>query len=120
MRGIAGGWKRIATLVVAVTAAFAGASAFAQSADDKKWINQCLSDNRDAKVAASVVSAYCTCMNGKMSDKPANAANSIVHKTYKLRCHGAQWRHPLTPGTIDPSGEEPYPPIDETRRPASS
>ena len=51
------------------------AAVFAQSADDKKWINQCLSDNRDAKVAASVVNAYCTCMNGKMSD---NETRSIT------------------------------------------
>lgn len=53
----------------------ASATAWAQSADDKKWINQCLSDNRDAKVAASVVSTYCTCMNGKMSD---NETRSIT------------------------------------------
>ena len=53
----------------------AGTAAFAQSADDKKWINQCLSDNKDAKVAASVVSTYCTCMNNKMSD---NETRSIT------------------------------------------
>jgi hypothetical protein len=53
----------------------ASAAAFAQSADDKKWVNQCLSDNKDAKVSASVVSTYCTCMNGKMSD---NETRSIT------------------------------------------
>jgi len=53
----------------------ASAAAFAQSADDKKWVNQCLSDNKDAKVAASVVNTYCTCMNGKMSD---NETRSIT------------------------------------------
>ena len=45
-----------------------GSAAFGQKADDRKWINQCLSDNQDAKASASVVAAYCTCMNGKMSD----------------------------------------------------
>ncbi|HEY5796440.1 MAG TPA: hypothetical protein VIU82_15635 [Bosea sp. (in: a-proteobacteria)] len=45
-----------------------GSAAFGQTADDRKWINQCLSDNQDAKASASVVAAYCTCMNGKMSD----------------------------------------------------
>jgi len=37
-------------------------------ADDRKWINQCIKDNSDAKVAASIVKSYCTCMNDKMSD----------------------------------------------------
>lgn len=53
----------------------AGTAALAQSADDKKWINQCLSDNKDAKVSAAVVSGYCTCMNSKMSD---NETRSIT------------------------------------------
>lgn len=53
----------------------AGTAALAQTADDKKWINQCLSDNKDAKVSAAVVSSYCTCMNGKMSD---NETRSIT------------------------------------------
>lgn len=43
-------------------------AAFSQSADDRKWVAQCLSDNQDAKVSASVVSTYCVCMNNKMSD----------------------------------------------------
>ena len=36
-------------------------------ADDIKWIAQCLKDNQDAKVDASVVQKYCSCMNNKMS-----------------------------------------------------
>lgn len=59
----------LAGSVVAATAVFA------ESADDRKWINQCLRDNRDAKVAASIVNAYCTCMNSKMSD---NETRSIT------------------------------------------
>jgi hypothetical protein len=35
--------------------------------DDVKWIAQCLKDNADAKVDASVVQKYCACMNDKMS-----------------------------------------------------
>jgi len=50
-------------------------SAFAQTADDKKWINQCISDNKDAKVASTVVASYCGCMNEKMSD---NETRSIT------------------------------------------
>jgi cytochrome b subunit of formate dehydrogenase len=47
MRGIAGGWKRIATLVVAAAALFAGESAFAQSADD------CLACHSDDSLTAT-------------------------------------------------------------------
>jgi len=53
----------------------AGTAALAQSADDKKWVNQCLSDNKEAKVSAAVVNSYCTCMNSKMSD---NETRSIT------------------------------------------
>jgi len=52
-----------------------GGAAFAQSADDKKWISQCLVDNKDAKASAAVVAAYCGCMNNKMSD---NETRSIT------------------------------------------
>ena len=35
--------------------------------DDVKWIAQCMKDNQDAKVDASVIQKYCSCMNNKMS-----------------------------------------------------
>lgn len=50
-------------------------SAFAMSSDDRKWINQCLKDNGDAKVSATIVAAYCACMNDKMSE---NETRSIT------------------------------------------
>jgi hypothetical protein len=40
----------------------------ASATDDKKWIAQCLEDNKDAKATPQVVQAYCTCMNGEMPD----------------------------------------------------
>ena len=49
--------------------------AIAETADDRKWIRQCLADNKEAKVSISVVDAYCTCMNNKMSD---NETRSIT------------------------------------------
>lgn len=36
--------------------------------DDTKWINQCIKDNKDEGAKASVVKAYCECMNNKMDD----------------------------------------------------
>ncbi len=38
------------------------------SADDRRWINQCMQDNRNARVSSSVVRAYCACMNDQMSN----------------------------------------------------
>lgn len=44
------------------------APAGAQTADDKKWVAQCLKDNADAKVSMEIVEKYCVCMNDKMDD----------------------------------------------------
>ena len=45
-------------------------SAFAQAmtADDLKWINQCIADNRRQGATQEVVRKYCMCMNEKMDD----------------------------------------------------
>ena len=58
---------RMLGLLLAAGLTLASSAAFAD-ADDRKWINQCIKDNSDAKVAASIVKSYCTCMNDKMSD----------------------------------------------------
>jgi len=58
---------RITALALAAAMLTSGV-ALGQSADDRKWVTRCLSDNRDAKVSAAVVNAYCVCMNNKMSD----------------------------------------------------
>lgn len=47
---------------------FAAGAASAQTADDKKWVTQCLKDNAEAKVSQDVVLKYCVCMNDKMDD----------------------------------------------------
>jgi hypothetical protein len=63
--------------------------------DDVKWIAQCMKDNQAAKVAADVISKYCTCMNNKMS---SNETQSITqwektHKTEREACdREAGWK----------------------------
>ena len=42
--------------------------AFAQSADDKKWVNQCIKDNKGEGATPDVVRKYCVCMNDKMDE----------------------------------------------------
>ena len=55
-------------LVAALTAA-APAQAQRMNADDMKWINQCIGDNRsEAGGTPQIVRAYCMCMNEKMDD----------------------------------------------------
>jgi hypothetical protein len=48
----------------------AGDAAIAQemTADDLKWINQCVRDNRNEGAKPDVVRKYCICMNEKMDD----------------------------------------------------
>lgn len=52
-----------------LTTAFAGNSAFSQQmdADDVKWINQCVNDNKDG-ASAEIVRKFCICMNEKMDE----------------------------------------------------
>ena len=46
------------------------------NADDMKWINQCIQDNRgEAGGTPAVVRAYCICMNEKMDN---NETRSIT------------------------------------------
>jgi hypothetical protein len=54
----------------------AGNAAFAQamSADDVKWINQSITDNKGG-ASDGIVRKYCICMNEKMSD---NETKSIT------------------------------------------
>jgi hypothetical protein len=62
--------RRIAASVLvfasALGATIAVGPAYANS-DDVKWIAKCVSDNSDQGQSAQVISAYCTCMNDKMS-----------------------------------------------------
>jgi hypothetical protein len=54
----------------------AGNAVFAQAmnADDVKWINQCITDNKGG-ASDAIVRKYCICMNEKMSD---NETKSIT------------------------------------------
>ena len=62
--------KYISTVLL--VAAFIGPSAgFAQkmNADDLKWVNRCIDDNKGEPGATpAIVRAYCVCMNEKMDD----------------------------------------------------
>jgi hypothetical protein len=60
----------LAASIVASNAALAQA----MNADDVKWINQCIADNKGG-ASEGIVRKYCICMNEKMSN---NETKSIT------------------------------------------
>ena len=64
-----------AAMLFVAASAYAVKPALAATTDDVKWINQCVSDNKDEGQSAPVVLKYCTCMNNKMSN---NETRSIT------------------------------------------
>ena len=46
------------------------------NADDVKWVNQCIDDNKgEAGATPTIIRAYCVCMNEKMS---SNETRSVT------------------------------------------
>jgi len=69
---------KFAILAGALAACLISTASMAQqmNADDVKWINQCIRDNRgEAGGTPTVVRAYCICMNEKMD---SNETRSIT------------------------------------------
>ena len=64
----------ILALLLAASA-FTTTAAVAATTDDVKWINQCVTDNKDEGAKEEVVLKYCTCMNNKMDN---NETRSIT------------------------------------------
>lgn len=68
--------KAIATalLLAASFAATNGALAQRMNADDMKWVNQCIDDNKTL-ASGEIIRKYCSCMNEKMD---SNETRSIT------------------------------------------
>jgi hypothetical protein len=69
--------KRLSLTLALIGSVLAGNAAFAQqmTADDLKWINQCIGDNKNEGAKPDVVRKYCICMNEKMDN---NETQSIT------------------------------------------
>jgi hypothetical protein len=67
---------KTAVIALCLVAAFAAKPASAQkmNADDLKWVNKCIDDNKGG-AAPPVIRKYCMCMNEKMDD---NETQSIT------------------------------------------
>ena len=86
--------KKVLFIAVLAAAALQGRAVFAD-ADDAKWVAQCVSDNKDAKVAIDVVAKYCVCMNNKMSGSERRSISEWekTHETERLACDAeAGWK----------------------------
>jgi hypothetical protein len=59
---------KFAVIALVAFSSLAASGAAYANADDTKWVAQCVSDNSDAKVDVTVITKYCTCMNGKMDE----------------------------------------------------
>lgn len=57
-------------------------------ADDKKWIAQCVKDNKHEGAKPEVVQKYCTCMNEKMDDNETRSVTEWekVHPNEEKEC----------------------------------
>jgi hypothetical protein len=64
----------LALALVASAAASDAAFAQAMNADDVKWINQCITDNKGG-ASDAIIRKYCVCMNEKMD---SNETKSIT------------------------------------------
>jgi len=67
--------KRTVAALVFAGFALASGAALAQTADDIKWINQCLNDNKGGAPEA-IVMKYCSCMNNKMSNSDSQSIST--------------------------------------------
>lgn len=76
------------SLMLAMTASIIllqSVPAAAQSADDRKWVAQCMRDNKDEGARTDVVRKYCECMNDKMSDNETRSITQWEQANPKAR-----------------------------------
>jgi hypothetical protein len=79
--------KKVIVLATLGAALFTSA-AYAGSADDKKWIAQCISDNKNEGAKDSVVRTYCECMVDKMPEAETASVTQWekTHVTERKAC----------------------------------
>ncbi len=60
---------KLVTIALAAAASVLGGAAYANTADDIKWIAQCMQDNKsETGISVDIAFKYCKCMNNKMSN----------------------------------------------------
>jgi hypothetical protein len=75
----------VASAVVA-GACLAGKTVRAETADDRKWIAQCIADNKNERGATpEIVQKYCACMNDAMDDNETRTITQFEKANPKIR-----------------------------------
>ena len=83
------------TILALLLAASAVTTAIAATTDDVKWINQCVTDNKDEGAKQEVVLKYCTCMNNKMDNNETRSISTWekTHESEAKACSkAAGWK----------------------------
>lgn len=77
-------------LLLFIATAFSHPS-FAGAADDAKWIEQCVADNKAEGQTAEAVQKYCECMNDKMPESEEQSISEWekTHKAEDEACSAA-------------------------------
>ena len=75
----------IASIVLAGFVLAFPALVTAASSDDKKWVAQCMKDNKDEGAKPDVVKKYCVCMNDKMDDNETRSITAWEKKNPSAR-----------------------------------
>lgn len=86
---------KIKTVLFFAAAIIASNATYAGSADDIKWIAQCLQDNQKEGASAETVQKYCSCMNDKMSENETLSISAWekTHPTEMAACEAvAGWK----------------------------
>lgn len=73
---------KLVTGVLCLVVALSASSLVFADADDVKWINQCIKDNKDEGAKPAVVRKYCECMNSKMDSSETQSVTQW-EKTHK-------------------------------------
>lgn len=65
------------------------------NADDVKWVNKCIADNKNEGAKPEVVKKYCECMNSKMDDNESKSISQWekTHPDEMKQCEkAAGWK----------------------------
>jgi hypothetical protein len=76
--------RLIALLALVAAAAVSIDTTSAETVDDRKWVNQCIRDNKGL-ASAAVVLKYCVCMNDKMDDNETRSISQWERANPKAR-----------------------------------
>ena len=88
----------VGSIAIAIAIGFGASPAAAQklNADDIKWVNQCIEDNKGEPGATPAVARkYCICMNDKMDDTETRSITQWekTHRKEREACDKeAGWR----------------------------